>query len=328
MKGLSDAALDHLRDLAGWPDLSDTPYEVVERLGRGTMGTVYRVRDPRLGRDVALKVLNLEAVGSPVGERLRAEANILAGLEHPALVPVHDVGTLPDGRVFYVMRLAQGAPLDRALAEASLPARLAVFLRICDAVAFAHARAVIHRDLKPENVMVGEFGEVLVVDWGLAKLLAAAVADPAPWGAPQDPVPGTSHGTVLGTPGYMAPEQASGEVDLVDRRADIHALGGLLAFLLTERHPAPTGEVDLGGVPRPLAAVIAHCRAARPHDRYDTVAALRADVAAFLEGAAVAAFREGPLERGRRLIARHRTPVVLVVTYILVRVALIFLPRG
>jgi eukaryotic-like serine/threonine-protein kinase len=327
VKGLSDAALEHLRVVADWPDLSETPYEAVECLGRGTMGTVYRARDPRLGREVALKVLNLEAVGSPVGDRLRAEACILAGLEHPALVPVHDVGTLPDGRVFYVMRLAQGQPLDRALVQSSLPARLAVFLRICDAVAFAHAREVIHRDLKPENVMVGEFGEVLVVDWGLAKLLAES-GDPVPWGAPPSPAAGTSHGTVLGTPGYMAPEQARGEVELVDRRADIHALGGLLAFLLTRRHPSETGGLDLAGVPRPLAAVIAHCRAARPQDRYDSVAALRSDVAAFLEGAAVAAFREGPLERGRRLIHRHRTPVLLVLTYLLVRVVLIFLPRG
>jgi serine/threonine protein kinase len=291
------------------------------------VGTVYRARDPRLGREVALKVLNLEAVGSPVGERLRAEACILAGLEHPALVPVHDVGTLPDGRVFYVMRLAQGQPLERALVQASLPARLAVFLRICDAVAFAHAREVIHRDLKPENVMVGEFGEVLVVDWGLAKLLAGA-NDPVPWGEPLASSKGTSHGTVLGTPGYMAPEQARGEVELVDRRADIHALGGLLAFLLTRKHPTAQGEVDLAGVPRPLAAVIAQCRAADPKDRYHSVAALRADVAAFLEGAAVAAFREGPMERGRRLVARHRTPVILVLTYLLVRVVLIFLPRS
>jgi serine/threonine protein kinase len=206
-------------------------------------------------------------------------------------------------------------------------------LRICDAVAFAHAREVIHRDLKPENVMVGEFGEVLVVDWGLAKLLADA-DDPVPWGLPAPPesTPAgrerTSHGSVLGTPGYMAPEQARGEVELVDRRSDIHALGGLLAFLLTRRHPQPAGEIDLTGVPRPLAAVITHCRAARPSDRYDTVAALRADVAAFLEGAAVAAFREGPLERARRLVARHRTPIALVLTYLLVRVALIFFPRG
>ena len=327
MKGLSDAVLSHLQAVTDWPDLVGTPYEATECLGRGTMGTVYRARDPRLGRDVALKVLNLEGVGSAMGERLRAEACILAGLEHPALVPVHDVGTLPDGRVFYVMRLAQGEPLDRAMAEASLPARLAVFLRVCDAVAFAHARDVIHRDLKPENVMVGEFGEVLVVDWGLAKLLAGS-AEPLPWGAPRTVPVGTSHGTVLGTPGYMAPEQARGEIEQVDARADIHALGGLLAFLLTRQHPPATAEPDLSGVPRPLAAVIARCRESLPQDRYGSVTALRADVAAFLEGAAVAAFREGPLERARRLAVRHRTPLVLVLTYLIVRAALIFLPRG
>jgi serine/threonine protein kinase len=325
VRPLSDAALENLRTVTETPDLVGTPYELVECVGRGSMGTVYRARDTRLSRDVALKVLNLEAVGSTVAHRLRAEATILAGLEHPALVPVHDVGTLPDGRVFYVMRLAQGVRLDAALRDATLPARLAVFQRLCEAIEFAHARGVIHRDLKPENVMVGAFGEVLVLDWGLAKVLGTGSE---PTGGVDAASPGTSHGTILGTPGYMAPEQARGALADVDTRADIHALGGLLVFLLTGSHPPAEGAPDLSRMPRALAAVVLRCRAPRRENRYPSVAALRKDVAAFLEGAAVGAFQEGFEDRVARLVKRHRTPIVLVLTYLVVRTVLIFFSRG
>jgi len=174
MTWLSDATLERLREAGDWPDLSGTRYEAQGVLGKGGMSTVYRARDRELDREVALKVMG-PAEGDGTVARLRNEARVLARLEHPGLVPVHDVGTLPDGRVFYVMRLVRGKRLDEhARQERSLPALLRLFERVCEAVAFAHAQGVLHRDLKPANVMVGPFGEVLVLDWGLAKLVEGA----------------------------------------------------------------------------------------------------------------------------------------------------------
>src|SRR3954451_12205429 len=155
---LSDHVLSHLRTIIDFPDLSGTRYRVVEEIGRGGMGVVYQAYDEVLERTVALKVLN--------GPR---EARTLASLEHPGIVPVHDAGVLPDGRAFYAMKLVQGTRLDRYRAAApSISDRLRTFLRICEPIAFAHSRGVIHRDLKHENLMIGDFGEVLVLDWGIA----------------------------------------------------------------------------------------------------------------------------------------------------------------
>ena len=177
MTWLSDATVDRLRAAQDWPDLTNTRYEALDVLGRGGMGTVYRARDRELQREVALKVMSPTETGTGAAARLRQEARVLARLEHPGLVPVHDMGTLPDGRLFYVMRLVLGRRLDaHARQERSLPALLRLFERVCEAVAFAHAQGVLHRDLKPANVMVGPFGEVLVLDWGLAKEVAEAPA--------------------------------------------------------------------------------------------------------------------------------------------------------
>src|SRR5206468_7455472 len=177
-------------------------------------------------RRVALKVLDTAGTNAELTQRLIREARILAQLEHPGIVPVHDVGTLPDGRVFYTMKFVEGLRLDEYIKQLdSLPQRLRLFLRICDAVAFAHARSVLHRDLKPANVMVGSFGEVLVMDWGLAKILSRAANSPAPaFDADLTVIPPaakpaaedestnitkvTGHGTVLGTLGYLSPAQA------------------------------------------------------------------------------------------------------------------------
>lgn len=161
------------------PDLTATRYEIVEAIGRGGMGTVYRARDRELQREVALKVLQTAAASERAAERLLHEARILASLEHPGIVPVHDVGTVSDGRVFYVMKLVRGQRLDAHVRDLdTVAARLRIFDRICDAVAFAHAHGVIHRDLKPQNIMIGAFGEVLVLDWGVARL-AVRVESPA-----------------------------------------------------------------------------------------------------------------------------------------------------
>src|SRR6202043_3833597 len=154
------------------PDLNGTGYVLLDKLGEGGMGGVFRVQDTTLGRQVALKVIGIVDSNGELSARLLREAKIIARLEHPGIVPVHDVGTLPDGRVFYSMKLVQGRRLDQQRNElGGVPERLRTFQKICEAVSFAHAHQVLHRDLKPQNIMVGQFGEGLVMAWGPPKLL-------------------------------------------------------------------------------------------------------------------------------------------------------------
>src|SRR4051794_9171227 len=182
---ISEPALDRLSAMFHGPDVSGTRYELISLLGSGGMGAVYLARDTVLDREVALKIVERPAGGAD-------EARTLAKLEHPGIVPVHDFGQLPDGRLFYAMKRVRGDRLDAWMAaERGLTESLTVFLRVCDAVAFAHAHGIVHRDLKPENVMVGEFGEVLVLDWGIAAT-EWQIAD----GKLQ----------IAGTAAYMAPE--------------------------------------------------------------------------------------------------------------------------
>ena len=320
MNTLSDSALRRLRDAADAPDLTGTKYEIVDRIGQGGMGTVYRARDRELGREIALKVVRLPEGAPDIGARMMREARTLARLEHPGIVPVHDVGTLVDGRVFYAMKLVRGAPLHE-LSATGLADRLRIVERVCEAAAFAHAHGVIHRDLKPQNVMVGPFGEVLVMDWGVAKIVGDATLslgiDSFP-GTDDQAEPSTGHGVVLGTPGYMAPEQAAGDPLLVDARADVYAIGAILRDLCGDNTVA-AGRHASGEVPRPLAAIIRRAMAPEPGDRYPDVTALARDVAAFRAGDRVSAYAENVLERARRLAIRHSTPIMLVLAYLLMR---------
>jgi serine/threonine protein kinase len=308
-----------LRDAADAPDLSRTKYEIVDRIGQGGMGTIYRAHDRELGRDVAFKVIRMPEASPDVAARMLREARTLAQLEHPGIVPVHDVGTLADGRAFYAMKLVRGAPLD-ALAPSPLVERLAIVERICEAVAFAHAHGVIHRDLKPQNVMVGPFGEVLVMDWGVAKLMAGEAESLGESGANQprtDSLPTTGHGVVLGTPGYMAPEQASGDPSLIDARTDVYAVGAILRELARTASDASDRDA---GPSRPLHAIIHKAMSAEPGGRYADVMALARDVAAFRVGDRVTAYRENALERARRFAVRYSTPILLVLAYLIMRV--------
>jgi len=329
MRHLSDKAVTRLRNGAEIPDLTGTRYRLLGQVARGGMGVVYAAEDQDLQRRVALKVLEVPGSQGELAHRLLREARVLARLEHPGIVPVHDVGTLADGRVFCTMKFVEGQQLDKYIESVtSSPDRLRIFLRICDAVAFAHARGVLHRDLKPANVMVGSFGEVLVMDWGLAKILAAP-NDPAPQtqhlpapdrvNAAADISVLTDHGRIMGTPGYMSPEQARGEVEVLDARSDIFSLGALLRFLLSHRLATPSP----GQRERALEAICIKACAQGREDRYATVQELASDISRFLDGLAVAAYRESIFERLARFYGRYRFFILLIAAYLLVRVLLV-----
>ncbi|MFN2563674.1 MAG: serine/threonine-protein kinase [Gemmatimonadaceae bacterium] len=327
MSELSDAVVARLRDLVERPEAATPRYEILERIGEGGMGVVYLARDRELGREVALKVLRTPDPSPEEWDRILREARILASLEHPGIAPVHDVGVLPDGRVFYVMKRVRGERLD-AFARSARSRRaelLRVFRQVCDAVAFAHAAGVIHRDLKPQNVMLGAFGEVLVLDWGVAKLRGHAGEAASETHAAHPAGADTVTGAVLGTPGYMAPEQVAGRSDAVDERADVFGLGGVLCFLLTGDHPPPAGLPDgeaWRAVPAALRAICERARATVPEERYHSASELATDVANYLDALPVTAHRERLLERARRVAARHRTALLLVFAYLVMRVTL------
>jgi serine/threonine-protein kinase len=240
-------------------------YYLVGEIARGGIGVVQQCRDADLGRDVAMKLLREDHLGDPaVLNRFIEEAQIGGQLEHPGIVPVYDLGLEDDRRPYFTMKLIKGRTLAALLSErkdaaADRQRLLTIFLQVCQTVAYAHSRGVIHRDLKPANVMVGAFGEVQVVDWGLAKLLAHA-RDEAVGGASTRPASATpttissvrskvgaaadsESGSVMGTPAYMPPEQALGDVEGLDECADVFALGAILCELLTGLPPYP-GEKE------------------------------------------------------------------------------------
>jgi WD40 repeat protein len=271
-------------------------YQLIGEHGRGGLGRVSRVHDRDLGRDVAIKELISRA---PISElRFLREALITARLEHPGIVPVHEAGRWPDGTPFYAMKLVAGRPLRELLAErVTVEERIGLLhhvIAVADAIAYAHRCHIIHRDLKPANVIVGDFGETVVIDWGLAKDLSAtedAVTGDGSPGGRHDGL--TTTGLVLGTPAYMAPEQARGEH--VDQRADVFALGAMLWELCTLEKLQPADRAQRSrllrrsGVDRDLVAIIEKSIDPEPARRYPDAGALAADLKAFKAGARIAA---------------------------------------
>jgi serine/threonine protein kinase len=340
-------------------DLPQVPgYELFGEAGRGGMGVVYRARDLAFDRDVAVKLLqDGYPADSPVARRFADEARITAQLQHPGVPPVHDLGTLPDGRPFLAMKLIKGSTLAHLLAARPDPAHgrgwfVAAFEQVCQAVGYAHAHDVIHRDLKPSNVMVGAFGEVQVMDWGLAKVLSARGRAGVPPATAQDTATVTAirtarvadketqAGSLLGTPAYMSPEQAIGAVDRIDAWSDVFSLGGILCAILTGRPPyvADTAEAsrqlaararlvgaharlaDCGAEPE-LVALCLRCLAPeadpRPRDAGDVAAAVAA-----LRAAAEERARRAELDRVRAAEQGKRRRMLLAASGALVVVLL------
>ena len=334
---LNDKAVERLRSAGALPEMLGSRYVLQEFLARGGMGVVYAAQDKTLNRRVAIKVLDSLDGRSILEERLMREALVLAQLEHPGIVPVHDAGTLADGRVFYVMKFVEGSRVDEFLGSASsLPERLRIFLRICETVSFAHSRGILHRDLKPSNVMIGAFGEVLVIDWGLAKILRSDSggrseetvhhAEPlskAVAGDSETEITSATHdGIILGTPGFMSPEQAQGKSASLDVRSDIFSLGKLLQTIIK-----PTNSASALRVPRALRAIYEKAAAESPCKRYAGVSALTEDISRFLDGMPVSAYSENLWERAQRLYTRYQAAILLITVYLLVRAIFVFFGR-
>jgi serine/threonine protein kinase/Tfp pilus assembly protein PilF len=342
---------------------------------RGGLGEVYVAYDETLHREVALKRIR----GEPAGDtdslsRFVVEAEVTGRLEHPGVVPVYGLGEDSEGRPFYAMRFVRGETLhdaaqrfherdtpDREPGERTLALRqlLAQFVAVCNAVAYAHSRGILHRDLKPANVLLGPYGETLVVDWGLAKQTRTAegaesaeeekgagicpLSSSAPSASSAVSSPDTLPGQSIGTPGFMSPEQAAGAWDRVGPASDIYSLGATLYFLLTGKSPFPTGGVaerlfraQMGHFPQPrrvkssvpaaLDAVCQKALALQPADRFATALELAADVEHWLAAEPVSAYPEPWPLRLRRWARRH--PAVLAAVAALVLTALAGLALG
>ena len=344
------------RDLVGrLKDLSRSAsrYEILDEIARGGMGTILRVRQGELDRDLAMKVMlgeeDVDSANPRVLSRFLEEALVTGKLDHPGVVPVHDLGIDEDGRAFFTMKLVKGRDLEKIFdlarrgEEGWAETRVVgVLLKACEALAYAHDKDVIHRDLKPANIMVGRFGEVYVMDWGLAR---ARGMSEAPAGEAGDlaqalrtirrdeaeEVPGsplmTLEGDVVGTPAYMSPEQARGELDSLGPRSDIYSLGAILYHLLARRMPfvaadgsTPSAEVLrslLAGPPLPLheanprvpaelAAICMKSMAREPAGRYQSMVELADDLRAYLEGRVVRAYETGAIAEFRKWFLRNR----------------------
>jgi tRNA A-37 threonylcarbamoyl transferase component Bud32 len=299
-------------------------YIIENEFARGGLGRVLKARDQRLKRSVAIKQLLSES--ADVRARFMREAMVTARLQHPSIVPIYDVGTLENGEPFYAMKLISGTPMDALIRErVSLTERLALLpnmIAVAEAVAYAHSERVIHRDLKPGNIIVGDFGETIVIDWGLAKDLASTDATESGEATVPDAPAATVEGAVMGTPLYMPPEQARGS--LLDERSDVYSLGAVLYHLLAGRPPydGATSAAVLAQVmsedprpislvqpevPRELQAIISKAMERRPGGRYPSARELAEELKRFQTGQLVAAHSYSLNELLRRWIQRNRT---------------------
>ena len=330
----------------------DGRYEFIKALSQGGMGQIVIVHDNHLGRDVALKTLlpdrvpggtrtrtrtgapSMEILTVPIIARFLQEARIAGQLEHPCIVPAYELGYRPDGTIYYTMQLVNGKALQDMLKECkTLEDRLKLlpnFLDVCNAIAFAHTRGVVHRDLKPLNVMIGEFGETLTIDWGIAKVKGAQDVHAGEFaeranafrvGDTQASTK-TAYGQAMGSPYFMPPEQAAGKIDEVDERADIYALGAILYVYLTGNPPYKEMKVmefldkcqsvdpkpiraQQPDAPAELIAICERAMARKREDRYQNALELRDEVEKFINGGLVAAYKYTFKELFKRWVRKH-----------------------
>jgi WD40 repeat protein/serine/threonine protein kinase len=323
-------------DLPSLQRIDDSAYAIGHEIARGGMGKILFARDRRLRRDVVIKVMRRES--GRIDPRFEREALITARLQHPSIVRVYDAGVLGDGRAFYAMERVRGRSLEVVIDEAkTLRDRLALLphaIAVADAIAYAHSEGVLHRDLKPSNVLIGPFGETVVIDWGLAKdlsakdlgasELSAERRESGDSGESNDQL--TQHGAVLGTPSYMAPEQARG--DVADERTDIYALGALLHTVLTGAPPyrgRTTQEVielvaagtrtSIGerepGLPPELATIVEHAMAHDPAARFASAKDLAEELRRFAAGKLVSSHTYSVGQLLRRWLERYRVVVAV-----------------
>jgi WD40 repeat protein/serine/threonine protein kinase len=346
-----------LQKLAQTPRLDARRFAFERLIGEGGMGVVYRVHDKHLNRQLAVKLVLPENQSDHPKDRSSAddvlgrfleEAQVTSQLDHPGVIPVHELGLDQNGDVFFMMRQVKGRTASKVFADAharrndwSLTRALEVVLKVCDTMSYAHARGVLHRDLKPKNVMVGRFGEVYVLDWGVAKVrgqadrhnerLQADAAGSAAFAEPEArglaSTGRTRQGSALGTPNYMSPEQARGDFRSLDERTDVYAIGAMLYQLLTGAPPYAAGESAPGGqtvrqqviagpppsveslqpgVPAELVAIVGKAMARDREQRYGNTASLAADVRAFLSSQVVSAYRTGALVELQLWVKRNK----------------------
>lgn len=302
-------------------------YRIEREHGRGGLGRVLKAYDNELGRTVAIKEM-LRPNSSE--ERFIREAKITARLEHPGIVPLYDAGRWPNGDPFYSMKLVSGRSLkERIKAASSREERFALMTHVlaaADAIAYAHSKGILHRDLKPSNIIIGDYGETIVIDWGIAKDLSKEYevleSNASPYRAPAHNAL-TSAGDVLGTPAYMPPEQAHG--DAVDERADVYALGAILYHVLvgcspndpqsgsrrgTQQQPVARMDSLPSTIPQDLIAIIQKAMSVEPSSRYATAKSFAQDLRRFQAGKLVEAHRYSPASLVRRWIARHKALVI------------------
>ena len=334
---LSENQISRLTASLSEPEMLNDRYRLERVIGSGGMGVVFAAYDSILDRQVAVKIINLET--SAHAERLMTEARILAKLDHPGIVPVHDAGQGPDGRWFYVMKLIQGDTLEEFIQrETSLVVKLRLFQDICNAVAFAHSVGVIHRDLTPRNVMVGTFGETLILDWGLARGFESTKAEDV---VGDGSARITQDGTLVGTPAYMAPEQAKGLASKVTELTDVYGLGAILYFLLEQKPPFAESDsatyrkqiiedrpqAFTNSVPKPLRAICFKCLEKATADRYACVNELRSEVSRFIDSEPVGAYRENAFEVVQRWALRNKPILILILAYLVMRVIVALVAR-
>jgi len=342
--------------------LLNEKYEVVGELGKGGVGQVLKVLDRDLKREVAMKMLLPGSLAGDASQtqdaliRFIEEAQATGQLEHPNIVPVHDLGVDHDGRIYFTLKYVQGVSLKKAMKGRNENARsedgsgyfrdqftamrmIEILVNICQAVAYAHSKGIIHRDLKPDNVMLGKYGEVLVMDWGLAKVVGKkSVTSSEETGTVRvttsradDDSLATMEGSIAGTPAYMSPEQASGKISQLDQRTDIYALGAILYEVLAGKPPysgagalelvaqvvkdpppkvtSQKGAYGFTPIPRELAAICEKAMARDPQDRYPTTSALRDDLQAYLENLPVSAAPDTTWQKLGKWIRRNRRQV-------------------